>query len=137
MDENPRNGKIEALDAAPTRAVFTPLTAPGERERRENNKRLFGQDVARWRRALAMTQVQASVVLGIHLQTLRNWEQGLQLPPPGVRNVIRLAMSAVWHNLGEWGRGSTATIEMHPVQERVNLKRRPKSSDWLISLLVK
>ena len=134
MEKKQQNRRLATLDHPPKRAVFTPLSAPGERERRDRNKRLFGADVARWRRAQAMTQMQASVALGVHIQTLRNWEQGLQLPPPGVRNMIRLAMMAVWHNLGEWGHGKTAQTTMHPVYERVEMKRSPKITDWLISL---
>ncbi len=135
MSNNPRNGKIAGIDAAPQRAVFTPLTAPGEPERRERNRVDFGHDVKLWRMGIAMTQMQASIALGINIQTIRNWEQGLHIPLPGVRVVIRLAMSAIWHNLDEWGKGATRGATTHPILERVELKRA-HSSKWLDKFLI-
>lgn len=96
-----------------------PIDKPGERERRRSNIAEFGHHVTRWRLALHLTQVQAATELGVTATVIAAWETGVYAPRKLHQRMVRLAMSAVFHNQLPYGIAQQdREMTMHPVLMR-------------------
>lgn len=109
------------------RYLKRPLSYPGERERRERNRALFGDLVRHWRLSLHLRQADAARLLNISTQAVWRYEAGVEVPAAKHRHLLRLAMTALYHNLPLYGSTPQHIEEtVHPVLARAYVRKPSK-----------
>lgn len=91
---------LQRGEKAPARVFRVTLNAKGQPKRRELSPEAHRREqAAAWRskqtvearRKLGLSQNQFANLLGISVQTLRNWEQGWRKPTGAARVLLRIA----------------------------------------------
>ena len=90
---------LQRGEKAPARVFRVTLDAKGRALRRDLSPEAHRREAAAWRseetvearRKLGLSQSQFANLLGIGVQTLRNWEQGWRKPTGAARVQLRLA----------------------------------------------